>query len=277
MNPIAETLDSLVELLRNDGLQEWGPLSYTLLLALVIIEGRIVTLLAVLAASAGYMRLPLVMGCAIAGGLIADSLWYLLGYAHAQGRVLRYGRWLGIDRRHLELLQADTQRHGLKLLLAAKLTSVFVIPTLIAAGVARVPFRRWFPVVLLGEILWVSGLAFIGFQAREVAERVEIGLHYLPAAGGVALLTLLIVAARRLGWMRRQTRAAPAGLLPAPSDRGSETRAQRPFSGIATRMRAAVPARPSRETGSPLPAAREPLLRRAAPSPVPVSGKTDRL
>ena len=198
MNPISEIFDTVLNLLRSEGLQEWGVWSYPLLTVLVILEGRIVTLLAAVAASLGYMRLPLVMICAIAGGIVADGLWYLLGYKYGNGPILRFGRWLGLRRHHLEQLQWEMQEHGPRLLFAAKAFSVLVIPVLVAAGMARVPFRRWFPIVLLGELIWAPALAVIAFQATEVVRSVELGLHYLPLAGGLALLVLMLLAARRL-------------------------------------------------------------------------------
>ncbi len=198
MNVISEILDTVLNLLRGEGLQEWGVWSYPLLTGLVILEGRIVTLLAAVAASLGYMRLPLVIVCAIVGGMVADGLWYLLGYKYGKEPVLRYGRWLGLRRHHLERVQSEMQEHGPRLLFVAKAFSVLVIPVLVAAGMARVPFRRWFPIVLLGELVWVPALAVIGYQTTEVVRRVELGLHYLPVAGGAALLVLMLVAARRL-------------------------------------------------------------------------------
>ena len=84
MNVISEIFDTVFNLLRGEGLQEWGVWSYPLLTVLVILEGRIVTLLAAVAASLGYMRLPPVMISAIVGGIVADGLWYLLGYKYGK-------------------------------------------------------------------------------------------------------------------------------------------------------------------------------------------------
>ena len=198
MNVITDILDTLLNLLRSEGMQEWGAWSYPLLVVLVIIEGPIVTLLASVAASVGYMRLPLVMVSALVGSAIADTLWYYLGYTHSEERILRYGRWLGLRRHHVEQLQKEMHQHAPKLLFVAKFVSVLATPTLIAAGLARVPFRRWFPIVFLGELIWVAVLAFIGSRAAEVVRPVELGLHYLPLVGGLALLILLPLVARRL-------------------------------------------------------------------------------
>ena len=210
MNTIADLLATIIDFMRSQGLQEWGVWSYPLLVLLVIIEGPVVTLLAAVAASLGYMRLPLVMLCALVGSAIADAFWYTLGYMHAEERILRYGRWLGLRRHHVEQLQTEMQLHAPKLLFFAKFVAVLATPTLIAAGLARVPFRRWFPIVFLGELIWVAVLVFIGYQASEVVRKVELGLHYLPLVGGLALLVLVLVAARRLKSGRyRQTPAMP--------------------------------------------------------------------
>lgn len=221
MNAIADLLATIVDFLRSQGLQEWGFWSYPLLVLLVIIEGPIVTLLAAVAASLGYMRLPLVMLCALVGSAIADTFWYMLGYMHAEERILRYGRWLGLRRHHVEQLQTDMQLHAPKLLFFAKFVAVLATPTLIAAGLARVPFRRWFPIVFLGELIWVVVLVFIGYQASEVVRKVELGLHYLPLVGALALLALVLVAARRLKSGRfRQTPSKPEPapiITPAPA------------------------------------------------------------
>ena len=210
MSTIADLLATIIDFMRSQGLQEWGVWSYPLLVLLVIIEGPVVTLLAAVAASLGYMRLPLVMLCALVGSAIADAFWYTLGYMHAEERILRYGRWLGLRRHHVEQLQTEMQLHAPKLLFFAKFVAVLATPTLIAAGLARVPFRRWFPIVFLGELIWVAVLVFIGYQASEVVRKVELGLHYLPLVGGLALLVLVLVAARRLKSGRyRQTPAMP--------------------------------------------------------------------
>ena len=242
MNAITDILDTILNLLRSQGLQEWGAWSYPLLVVLVIIEGPIVTLLAAAASSLGYMRLPLVMLCALVGSAIADTLWYLLGYLHAEEHILRYGRWLGLRRHHVEQLQLEMQQHAPKLLFVAKFVSVLATPTLIAAGMARVPFRRWFPIVFLGELIWVAVLAFIGFRAAEVVRQVELGLHYLPLVGGLTLLILLPIIARRLKSSRFQEPASNPGSTPPLTVAAPPLHANGSVNGAAPRPPASSPA-----------------------------------
>ena len=74
----------------------------------------------------------------------------------------------------------------------AKLSSGLAVPALIAAGLARVPWRRWFPIVLVGEVLWTSVLMLIGYCATEaIIRRTDWGV--LTLIMGLLFIFLLMV------------------------------------------------------------------------------------
>jgi membrane protein DedA with SNARE-associated domain len=174
-----------------------GIWNYVLLAVFVFIEGPIATLLGAAAASAGVMKIDLVFIAASTGNLSADSAWYLLGYTGRVEWLLRHGRWLGIRRHHLERLRRLMNRHAPKILLAAKLTSALIIPSLIAAGMARVPWRRWFPPVLAGEVIWTGSLVLIGYYATQLVGKVARDVRYLAGIGIVVFLAVLVWFIRR--------------------------------------------------------------------------------
>jgi membrane protein DedA with SNARE-associated domain len=174
-----------------------GIWNYVLLAVFVFIEGPIATLLGAAAASAGVMKIDLVFVAASTGNLSADSAWYLLGYTGRVEWLLRHGRWLGIRRHHLERLRRLMNRHAPKILLAAKLTSALIIPSLIAAGMARVPWRRWFPPVLAGEVIWTGSLVLIGYYATQLVGKVARDVRYLAGIGIVVFLAVLVWFIRR--------------------------------------------------------------------------------
>lgn len=177
--------------------QELGYWNYILLALLVTIEGPIVTMLGAAAAAAGFMRPFFVFVSAAIGNLIADLGWYYLGYVGRIGWLLRYGRWLGIRRRHIRRLMRGMHNHSRKILLVAKLSTGFVIPTLIAAGLVKVPWRRWFPVVFAAEMVWTGSLVLIGYYATQAIKQIELGLHYVAILGFVVVPILLIWLTRR--------------------------------------------------------------------------------
>jgi membrane protein DedA with SNARE-associated domain len=192
--------------LQNGQLPQLGWWSYLLLAVLVAVEGPLATLLGAAAASAGLMRPYLVFAASAAGNLTADSLWYTLGYAGRIEWILRYGRRLGVRRSHLDRLKSEMHKHGTKILLFAKLTSGFIIPSLIAAGLARIPWRRWFPVILSAEMVWTGSLVVIGYYATEGIKQIEKGISYIALAASAAFLLVVIWGVRRTLRKRSETK-----------------------------------------------------------------------
>jgi membrane protein DedA with SNARE-associated domain len=184
--------------LKNRQLPQLGVWTYFLLVFLVAVEGPIATLLGAAAASAGLMRLVWVFIAASTGNLIADTLWYTLGYIGKIEIILRIGQKLGLSRELLERLQKGMREHTTRILFIAKLTVSFVIPSLIAAGLVKAPWRRWFPAIFAGELIWTGSLILLGFYATEAIKRVEKGVEYLALGGGMIFVIFLIFMGRRL-------------------------------------------------------------------------------
>ena len=146
---------------------EFGYWSYLILALLVLVEGPIAILLASAAASAGLMRPVLVFFSAAIGNLTADTLWWLLGYAGKTEWIHSLGRRLRIRESLIEHLQHNMIKHATRVLFLAKITVSFSIPALIAAGLLRIPWKRWFPYFILAETLWTGSLVLIGYYTTE--------------------------------------------------------------------------------------------------------------
>ncbi len=197
MNFDLQWLDLFWQTMQSGNIHEWGRGNYLLLFALIFVEGPIATMLGAAAASAGFMRLSLVILVAVAANLMADIGWYALGYFSKEATLIRYLGWLGLRHRHLDALRWAMRRHARKVLLVAKFSTGFAIPALVAAGLSRIPLRRWFPVVFLAGIGWSTLLALIGFYAVEAVKQVQVGLHYMAMVGLAALFALIIYLIRR--------------------------------------------------------------------------------
>ena len=175
----------------SDLIQPMAGWAYILLALLVAVEGPITTLAGAVAASTGLLNPILVFVFASVGNLIADTLWYSIGYLGKTEWLIHYGGRLGIKEKFIARLQEDVRDHIHKFLFVAKLTLGFVIPTLIAAGLARVPFRRWFGVLFTAECIWTGGLVLIGYYFGYLIQRVETNLRWVSLGGG--LLSIIIV------------------------------------------------------------------------------------
>jgi len=189
---------SLVLTLSSGNVPEFGYWSYLILALLVLIEGPIAILLASAASSAGLMRPVLVFFSAAIGNLTADSLWWLLGYAGKTEWIHSLGRRLRIRESLIEHLKHSMIKHATRVLFLAKITVSFSIPALIAAGLLRIPWKRWFPYFILAETLWTGSLVLIGYYTTEALKRVEQGVEYAALAVSIVFVALMIMAGRRL-------------------------------------------------------------------------------
>ena len=171
-------------------LQSLDGWNYVLLAVLVAIEGPIVTLLAAAAASGGWLRPELVFVAAAIGNLTGDTVWYSLGYMGKTDWLIRHGQRFGLRYEYIQRMEREMHTHARKILVAAKLTLSFAIPALVVAGMARVPWRKWFPAVAAAECLWTGGLVIIGYNVSLSLKRLEAGLQVV-AIMGIVLFALL--------------------------------------------------------------------------------------
>ncbi|MFN2195327.1 MAG: DedA family protein [Anaerolineales bacterium] len=164
MSSIVESLWQFWRSLQQGQVAPLGIWSYLLLMVLIVIEGPIATLLGGAAAAAGMLNPLGVLGFAMFGNLSADAFWYTFGVSTQRVWSLPFLRRY---HRLIESLKVDMQRHAVKIIFLAKLSFGMTVPALIAAGAAHVPWRRWFPVVILGETLITGSLLLIGYFATQ--------------------------------------------------------------------------------------------------------------
>jgi membrane protein DedA with SNARE-associated domain len=198
INSFLQLIQNFILAMKSGQLPHLGYWTYLGLAMLVAIEGPIVTLLGAAAASAGLMRPWLVFLAAAVGNLSGDALWYTLGYAGKLEWALRFGRRLGLRPEVLERLEQGMHVHAARILFVAKLTVSFMIPSLIAAGLVKVPWRRWFPALFAGEMIWTGSLVLIGYYATEAIKRVEQGVEYAILGLSLVFVIFMLWKGRRL-------------------------------------------------------------------------------
>jgi membrane protein DedA with SNARE-associated domain len=207
-----QTIHDLIMTLRSGHLPELGFWTYIILGLLVLVEGPIATLLGAAAASAGLMRPLGVFASAAIGNLTADSLWYTLGYLGKTRWIRQFGQRFGIRESLVNHLEQQMIEHATRVLFLAKLTLSFVIPSLIAAGLLRIPWRRWFPALIAAETLWTGSLVLIGFYTTEAIKRVQAWVQYTALSVSIIFVIILIIEGRRLirQWDRDENGRQPA-------------------------------------------------------------------
>jgi membrane protein DedA with SNARE-associated domain len=204
VNHLTTLIQSFLQALRNGQLPQLGSWTYILLALLVAVEGPIATLLGAAAASAGLMKLEWVFLAAASGNLTADSLWYTLGYLGKMDWLMRFGKKLGVEEDVLSRLENGMRHHAARILFIGKLTLSMMIPALVAAGLLKISWKRWFPSVFAGEMIWTGSLVTIGFYTTESIKRVEKNVEYAALGGAVIFVMVMIFVVRRIVRQRFQ-------------------------------------------------------------------------
>ncbi len=182
---------------RSGEIPQLGSGTYFLLALLVILEGPSMTLLGAAAASAGLMKPPLVFLAATAGNLAADSLWYSIGYLGKAEWFSHFQRF-GIQPHIIERLKQGMTNHVTKILLIAKFTLSFMIPTLVTAGLLRIPWRRWFPTLIFADTVWTGLLVTVGYYSIESIKHVKQGVEYAALLLPILFVAALLFVGKRL-------------------------------------------------------------------------------
>jgi membrane protein DedA with SNARE-associated domain len=133
-------------------------------------------------------------GAAIAGavGCVVGSIpAYYLGMYGGRPVIERWGRYVLLSRKELDVADRLFQRHGHWVVLAGRLLPV--VRTFIAfpAGVARMPMGKFVAYTLVGSYPWCLGLAWVGAKLGEKWNsdpRLAAAFHRFDAVIGVAIV-----------------------------------------------------------------------------------------
>ncbi len=195
MQHIIDLINHFWAALKTGQVAPFGYWAYPLITILVALEGPVVILLAAAAASTKLLNPVLVFFSAITGNLAADTGWYMIGYLGKLDWFKKGGRRIGIGPETFDKLRDKIHDHAVKILVLAKVTNAFIVPALIIAGVARVPWRKWFPFIALGETFVTGVLITITYFAANSLLKVEKGVEYFVLAmAGVVLLAFFLFA-----------------------------------------------------------------------------------
>lgn len=177
--------------LQNGQLPPLGYWNYLILMVFVILQGPSVALLSGAGVSAGILNPYLAGISSITGSLIADVFWYNVGLL---GKLEQYYKQKKNKRQKLvEMFYKGMQKHYLKVLLLGKISIGLAIPAVISAGLCRIKWRRWLPVVIVGELLFTVAMFTIGFYATESLMHVDTVVRTVGITITAICLAFLVI------------------------------------------------------------------------------------
>lgn len=140
------------------------------------------------------------LGCNL-GSVVA----YEIGYFGGRPLVERYGRYIFLSRRELDVADRFFARRGAFAVLIARLLPVIRTFIALPAGIARMPRLKFHLYTFLGSWPWCFMLAYIGTRLGERWEtdpRLKLWFHRLDAV----ILGVMVLAAIYFVWSHMQHR-----------------------------------------------------------------------
>jgi membrane-associated protein len=178
-----------------------------------LVPGSIILILGGLSAENGSINLFYVIGLAIVATIIGDTISYMVG---------RLGWTRAIERTSaggaIEKVRGSMESNSTWIILAYHWAGYSRAVGPLAAGLFRIPYRKWAPLDYVGGAAWAIGFTMIGVVLG------LFGVEFGDTKTMVRLIELmffgLIVAVIALTWYQASKVADGDGGGPAPSPRG---------------------------------------------------------
>jgi membrane protein DedA with SNARE-associated domain len=145
-----------------------------------------------LLASQGTFSLPLVILVAAGGATVGSLGAYSIGLKLGRPLLLRYGRFLRVEERHLDMADRWFERYGNWAILLGNAFTGFRSIISFPAGVAKMPLKGFLPFTFLGALVWTTLLVMAGFYLGEAAFNLAETLEFLDPVIIVSLILVLI-------------------------------------------------------------------------------------
>ena len=188
-----ETLLHLISLLGH-----WGYLIIFLMAFLessafmgLLVPGESVVVLAGFLASQGYLDIGDLLWLVSLGAVLGDSVGYSLGKAIGRSYFERHKRLLFLKEKHLRKVDGYFQRHGGKTIFFGRFVGFLRAMAPFAAGMSRMPYRRFLIYNVAGGILWSISFTLLGYFFGQSWRLIE---KWSGRTGLFVLFTVLLVA-----------------------------------------------------------------------------------
>ena len=100
--------------------------------------------------------------CLIPAAIIGDTVGYWIGYKAGQSLYERE-RTLFFRKDHLLYTKAFYEKHGGKTIFMARFVPMIRTFAPVVAGIAQMPYKRFFAWNVFGGVFWISSLSILGY------------------------------------------------------------------------------------------------------------------
>lgn len=175
---------------------------YPALVALSFVEGPYIMMLSGLLIKLDVLTLIPAFIALSLGDLLADTVWYYVGYYFGNQFIRRFGKWFNITAESVESVRHVFFNHKKKILVGSKMTAGFglSLATLVTAGMLKTPFWEYLALNFLGQFVWTGVMLAVGYLFGNLYLVIDNVLGRVFLVGiALVVLYLLLRFVRRFG------------------------------------------------------------------------------
>jgi membrane protein DedA with SNARE-associated domain len=140
------------------------------------------------------------------GGVLAQVFLYWIGYYGGRPFLEKYGKYLLIKKKHLDVAESWFDRYGTGVIFGARFIPVVRHAISIPAGISKMPLSRFTLLTTLAIVPWSVLFLYLGMQLGSSWKEIEeIAAPYTDDAAIVAGVLLLLYFLFQ--WYRKKQRS----------------------------------------------------------------------
>jgi membrane protein DedA with SNARE-associated domain len=176
-----------------DQIMQWLQIyGYFILFPLVVVEGPIVTVIAGLAVSLGYLNFFIAYLVVVAGDLGGDIIYYVIGRFGREGFLKKWGKYIGLKAEHVIHVEKHFEKHGNKTLFIGKMAYGIGALFLVAAGLAKMAFSKFIFANMTATLLKSLLLVLVGFYFGQAITKINSVFEFLGAISIVIFIAVVL-------------------------------------------------------------------------------------
>ena len=134
-----------------------------------------------LVASQGKLDIRILTALLMSAAVIGDSVGYGVGY-FAGPRLFNKEESFFFRKDHIRRTHEFFEKYGGKTIILARFVPIIRTFAPTVAGVGRMTYRRFLAYNVVGGVLWVASMLFIGYGLGRAVPNIEKHLHLVVAA-----------------------------------------------------------------------------------------------
>ena len=161
---------------------------YWIIFPVAVFEGPIIIVISGFLVYLGHLNGLVAYAVVVTADIIGDSCYYLIGrYWRKAIWVKKLGKFVGYDEKSEALIEEHFRKHKIKTFMIGKVTHGIGGSIQIASGIAKVSYKEFLWLSLIGTIPKALALILLGYYAGSYYERIN---DYMQ---NIAFVTISIV------------------------------------------------------------------------------------